>query len=236
MPRGVKKENLPSKVCVTCGRPFTWRKKWERVWDEVTTCSKSCNRKRKLNKGSTVGVDNVMQPTPAATGGDGGTELDSLAADFLGINVNVDKESLEFENEVDGGDDDEQSKTSQTSSLALSNNSNILFDEQQSTLLAELILPPTRTPIDNEEEVVLDAKAQRKADKKRKKAERRAQREGRGDPTAGQKQCTICDKSVNLLIRCIYDESGEWVSKCNVYFCIMYPGSSYILYYHCVLH
>jgi ZPR1 zinc finger protein len=47
MPRGVKKEHLPSKICVTCGRPFTWRKKWERCWDEVTTCSKSCNSKRR---------------------------------------------------------------------------------------------------------------------------------------------------------------------------------------------
>ncbi len=28
MPRGVKKENLPTKVCVVCNRPFTWRKKW----------------------------------------------------------------------------------------------------------------------------------------------------------------------------------------------------------------
>lgn len=43
----VAKENLPSKVCVVCNRPFTWRKKWERNWDEVTTCSKSCNSKRK---------------------------------------------------------------------------------------------------------------------------------------------------------------------------------------------
>merc|ERR1712216_1124899 len=50
MPRGVKKENLPEKVCVVCNRPFTWRKKWERCWDEVTTCSKSCNAKRKREK------------------------------------------------------------------------------------------------------------------------------------------------------------------------------------------
>lgn len=34
-------------VCVVCNRPFTWRKKWERCWDEVTTCSKSCNAKRR---------------------------------------------------------------------------------------------------------------------------------------------------------------------------------------------
>ena len=48
MPRGIKKEKLPSKVCVVCNRPFTWRKQWERVqWNEVTTCSKSCNNKRR---------------------------------------------------------------------------------------------------------------------------------------------------------------------------------------------
>jgi len=50
MPRGVLKENLPEKLCVTCNRPFTWRKKWERCWDEVTTCSKSCNAKRREAK------------------------------------------------------------------------------------------------------------------------------------------------------------------------------------------
>ena len=43
----VAKNNLPSKDCVVCGRPFTWRKKWERCWDDVTTCSKSCNAQRK---------------------------------------------------------------------------------------------------------------------------------------------------------------------------------------------
>mmetsp|Transcript_12669 Transcript_12669/g.30926 ORF Transcript_12669/g.30926 Transcript_12669/m.30926 type:complete len:119 (-) Transcript_12669:228-584(-) len=41
------KANLPEKICVVCGRPFTWRKKWERCWDEVTCCSKSCNSKRR---------------------------------------------------------------------------------------------------------------------------------------------------------------------------------------------
>jgi len=51
MPRGVKKENLPTKVCVVCDRPFTWRKKWERCWDEVTTCSKTCNAARRRGKG-----------------------------------------------------------------------------------------------------------------------------------------------------------------------------------------
>mmetsp|Transcript_36620 Transcript_36620/g.114729 ORF Transcript_36620/g.114729 Transcript_36620/m.114729 type:complete len:86 (-) Transcript_36620:27-284(-) len=47
MPRGVKKEHLPSKVCETCERPFTWRKKWESCWDEVKTCSQRCKGERK---------------------------------------------------------------------------------------------------------------------------------------------------------------------------------------------
>ena len=39
MPRGVKKENLPTKICVICNRSFNWRKKWEKDWDQITACS-----------------------------------------------------------------------------------------------------------------------------------------------------------------------------------------------------
>lgn len=51
MPRGVKKGDLPSKICATCGRPFTWRKKWERSWDEVRYCSDRCRREAGKGKG-----------------------------------------------------------------------------------------------------------------------------------------------------------------------------------------
>lgn len=44
--RGVKKAHLPQKTCLACGRPFVWRKKWEKCWDEVRYCSDAC-RKRK---------------------------------------------------------------------------------------------------------------------------------------------------------------------------------------------
>lgn len=37
-----KKPNLPTKICASCGRPFAWRKKWERTWDEVRFCSDAC--------------------------------------------------------------------------------------------------------------------------------------------------------------------------------------------------
>ncbi|MCR9086205.1 MAG: DUF2256 domain-containing protein [Rhodobacteraceae bacterium] len=42
MPRNVKKSNLPVKICVACRRPFSWRKKWARDWDQVRYCSARC--------------------------------------------------------------------------------------------------------------------------------------------------------------------------------------------------
>ena len=40
----LRKSDLPSKVCPVCSRPFTWRKKWERDWDQVIYCSDRCRR------------------------------------------------------------------------------------------------------------------------------------------------------------------------------------------------
>ncbi|MFM7009796.1 MAG: DUF2256 domain-containing protein [Betaproteobacteria bacterium] len=39
-----KRSDLPSKVCLTCTRPFTWRKKWERDWENVKYCSDRCRQ------------------------------------------------------------------------------------------------------------------------------------------------------------------------------------------------
>jgi hypothetical protein len=41
-----RKGDLPTKVCAGCGRPFAWRKRWEKVWDEVRYCSERCRRSR----------------------------------------------------------------------------------------------------------------------------------------------------------------------------------------------
>ncbi|MDX6182887.1 DUF2256 domain-containing protein [Flavobacterium sp. Fl-77] len=45
----MKKENLPTKICIVCKLPFTWRKKWEKVWEDVKYCSDKC-RKNKNEK------------------------------------------------------------------------------------------------------------------------------------------------------------------------------------------
>lgn len=35
---------VPTKPCASCGRTITWRKKWERNWDDVRWCSTACRR------------------------------------------------------------------------------------------------------------------------------------------------------------------------------------------------
>jgi hypothetical protein len=41
-----KKAELPTRICVACGRPFAWRKKWARIWEHVRYCSERCRRAR----------------------------------------------------------------------------------------------------------------------------------------------------------------------------------------------
>ena len=44
-----KKHDLPQKKGLHCGLPFTWRKQWEKVWDEVKYCSDRCRNERTLS-------------------------------------------------------------------------------------------------------------------------------------------------------------------------------------------
>lgn len=53
--KGVKKADLPAKTCPVCNRPFTWRKKWERVWDEVKYCSDRCRGDARKGEGKREG-------------------------------------------------------------------------------------------------------------------------------------------------------------------------------------
>jgi len=44
--KGVKKENLSAKICAYCKLPFSWRKKWEKNWNEVKYCSNRCRMQK----------------------------------------------------------------------------------------------------------------------------------------------------------------------------------------------
>lgn len=39
------KSFLPTKPCVACGRPMSWRRAWRNTWDSVKYCSDACRRK-----------------------------------------------------------------------------------------------------------------------------------------------------------------------------------------------
>ncbi|MFC3692908.1 DUF2256 domain-containing protein [Chenggangzhangella methanolivorans] len=54
MPKRTQKSDLPTKTCPVCGRPFAWRKKWERVWDEVLYCSERCRRAKTAGEPKTA--------------------------------------------------------------------------------------------------------------------------------------------------------------------------------------
>ena len=38
------KQALPTKPCVACGRPMSWRKAWAKNWADVKYCSDACRR------------------------------------------------------------------------------------------------------------------------------------------------------------------------------------------------
>jgi hypothetical protein len=42
--------NLPEKTCLSCGRPFTWRRKWARDWDAVKFCSDRCRTNKRAGQ------------------------------------------------------------------------------------------------------------------------------------------------------------------------------------------
>lgn len=46
LPARLVKGNLPTKICLTCGRPFEYRKKWRNCWDEVKYCGEKCQRNK----------------------------------------------------------------------------------------------------------------------------------------------------------------------------------------------
>ena len=42
-----EKKPKPEKTCAVCGRPFAWRKKWAKDWDNVKYCSDRCRAAKK---------------------------------------------------------------------------------------------------------------------------------------------------------------------------------------------
>jgi hypothetical protein len=47
------KLNLESKLCPVCQRPFTWRRKWAKDWEQVIYCSNRCRKEKHRVKSET---------------------------------------------------------------------------------------------------------------------------------------------------------------------------------------
>lgn len=56
MPKMRRKSDLPTKICAACGLLFTWRKKWERDWDQVRYCSDRCRARGAQDGGAKGGT------------------------------------------------------------------------------------------------------------------------------------------------------------------------------------
>ncbi len=42
----MRKSDLAKRICLVCNKPFTWRKKWEKNWNNVKYCSERCKRNK----------------------------------------------------------------------------------------------------------------------------------------------------------------------------------------------
>jgi hypothetical protein len=45
-PKAERQTPHKDKACKTCGRAFSWRKKWERDWDVIVFCSDTCRGRK----------------------------------------------------------------------------------------------------------------------------------------------------------------------------------------------
>ncbi|MGS2744168.1 DUF2256 domain-containing protein [Halomonas sp. LS-001] len=57
-----RKADLPHKTCLLCQRPFAWRKKWARDWDNVRYCSERCRRAAKSRAVNAARRDEEARP------------------------------------------------------------------------------------------------------------------------------------------------------------------------------
>jgi len=208
MPRGVQKEHLPRKVCVVCHRPFTWRKKWENCWEEVTTCSKSCKRQRRATQQRHNQQQRAVLAPPL-----GGEEVEpqlqpaaqapSASSPLASSCDKITSTSLLLQQLQEAAD--------RALSPSLPSSNEYLDDGNDDASLSPSSLLSDDDPAP-EAEIRVDPRAARKAAKKRAKAERRARRH---DPTSGQKPCNVCGRSVDLLVRCQVDASNAWKMVCG---------------------
>ena len=214
---------LPTKDCVVCNRPFTWRKKWESNWDEITTCSKRCNGERKKSNRIVRGAERAAEQLDGSKGDtvDAGSSASSdedsvpvLSASVVG---SAQPQPTTMAGKVAAiavelGIDD---SLPLTQVIAAANDAMRIEGEgPMANMVARLMSELSLNDDSNPAPEALDPKAARKAAKKAAKLQKRARREGE-DEQVGQKACSLCERRVDLLIRCQIDSHREWNMVCG---------------------
>ncbi len=59
------KRALPSKPCMACQRPMTWRKAWAKNWEQVKYCSDACRQQARSKQRSQAGQP-AVKPAPGS--------------------------------------------------------------------------------------------------------------------------------------------------------------------------
>jgi len=189
--------NLPVKTCEVCARPFTWRKKWERCWDEVRTCSNSCKAQRRGRK-------------------PGAKALAGLAAS--GMAASTARKGCKAEDDS-GADTDAESNTECHEHEAVSDSSctfNSSPQQEQDICEEEYEVDEEEHEEDSALATPLTPAEARRARKKALKQAKQAKRGGSPEAVAAKmKPCDICSKRVNVLIRCTCDASQKWKMLCG---------------------
>lgn len=221
--------NLPVKDCVVCGRPFTWRKKWEKCWNEVLTCSNRCKTERKKSKGAgskaagaaaaglAAGVarrgrkaacsesddDGSNDAEDLGVEGRDGTEAGSKGASRRESVAEVEEEQATAELAEEAAEEHLPEEGEDLAVLASQIRGASLEDGSEDE-------DPVEAPVLNDREA-------RKARRQALKAERKARRAMSPEEKAREKRkpCDICGKPVNLLVRCTCDSTQKWRMLCG---------------------
>eukprot|EP00747_Dinoflagellata_sp_TGD_P166085 gnl/TRDRNA2_/TRDRNA2_188338_c0_seq1.p1 gnl/TRDRNA2_/TRDRNA2_188338_c0~~gnl/TRDRNA2_/TRDRNA2_188338_c0_seq1.p1 ORF type:complete len:217 (+),score=50.18 gnl/TRDRNA2_/TRDRNA2_188338_c0_seq1:299-949(+) len=130
---------VPTKDCVVCGKPFTWRKKLEKSWDEVLTCSSRC--RSSLQQQDTEEVACVQQQTVA----DACEDLHSTAV-CEQIEAKAENEGGEPAQEDD--DEDEESAQQEAGDEAAAGDGNATRRARRQAMKAERRDRRARSPAD----------------------------------------------------------------------------------------
>lgn len=212
--------NLPVKTCVVCNRPFTWRKKWEDSWDEVTTCSKSCNAERKRSNRA-----DDPRETSSSDGelGEASSSEDSRSDGRPSRRSGRRSPRMVMVSENESADTAELGMTAPAILMgsecadghgAEQNPNGQGAEQDPSGMAGDHGAEQDPGGMAGDHGAELDPRSARKAAKKASKAERRAKREGTAGPI-GQKACDLCMREVDLLIRCQLDSAKQWKMVCG---------------------